>query len=305
MEDFYTRVLGFTVTDRGKVRCADIVFTSWDPKDHHQVALVSGRPKDSASITSIRFHFASPPWKTFQEIWRKVKDEPGVTDMRPMDHGNAWSLYFRDPEGNRLEVFCDTDWYIEQPCIEDLDLSQPVGQIRAKSDAFCRNAPGFRPIAEYQAELAKKMGLRVLNTVRRPNDRRPHVVTLTPLPASAPEFDVCIIGYGPVGSALANLLGMSGLRVVVLEREPSVYHLPRAVALDGEGMRLVQTSAWRAIAATALRSVEHSPCQRRRQAAVADQPRRHRPRGLEQRLPFLSAGIRNGIAQGRRALCLG
>ena len=63
----------------------------------------------------------------------------------------------------------------------------------------------------------------------------------TPSQASAPEFDVCIIGYGPVGSALANLLGMNGLRVVVLEREPSVYHLPRAVALDGEGMRLVQT----------------------------------------------------------------
>ena len=61
------------------------------------------------------------------------------------------------------------------------------------------------------------------------------------LAASAPEFDVCIIGYGPVGAALANLLGMSGLRVVVLEREPSVYHLPRAVSLDGEGMRLVQT----------------------------------------------------------------
>ena len=58
---------------------------------------------------------------------------------------------------------------------------------------------------------------------------------------SATEFDVCIIGYGPVGAALANLLGMSGLRVVVLEREASAYHLPRAVALDGEGMRLVQT----------------------------------------------------------------
>ena len=38
MEDFYTRVLGFTVTDRGKVRGADIVFTSWDPKDHHPVS---------------------------------------------------------------------------------------------------------------------------------------------------------------------------------------------------------------------------------------------------------------------------
>ena len=56
-----------------------------------------------------------------------------------------------------------------------------------------------------------------------------------------PDFDVCIIGYGPVGAALANLLGQSGLKTVALEREPSVYHLPRAVSLDGEGMRLVQT----------------------------------------------------------------
>ena len=58
---------------------------------------------------------------------------------------------------------------------------------------------------------------------------------------ASPEFDVCIIGYGPVGAGLANLLGLSGLKTVVLEREPSVHHLPRAVALDGEGMRLIQT----------------------------------------------------------------
>jgi len=55
------------------------------------------------------------------------------------------------------------------------------------------------------------------------------------------EYDVAIVGYGPVGAALANLLGMSGLKVALLEREPSVYHMPRAVALDGEGMRLFQT----------------------------------------------------------------
>src|ERR1700691_553880 len=63
----------------------------------------------------------------------------------------------------------------------------------------------------------------------------------TPSSVAAPQFDICIIRCGPVGAALASLLGMSGLRVVVLEREPSVYHLPRAVALDGEGMRLIQT----------------------------------------------------------------
>ena len=54
-------------------------------------------------------------------------------------HGHV-DGYFRDPEGNRLEVFCDTQWYIEQPCIEDLDLSQPAEQIRAKSDAFWKSS---------------------------------------------------------------------------------------------------------------------------------------------------------------------
>lgn len=55
------------------------------------------------------------------------------------------------------------------------------------------------------------------------------------------ETDIAIIGCGPVGAALANLLGAAGLGVVVLEREPSVYHLPRAISADGEAMRLFQT----------------------------------------------------------------
>jgi hypothetical protein len=39
-------------------------------------------------------------------------------------------------------------------------LSLPADQIRAKSDAFCRKAPGFKPIAQYQAETAAKMGVK-------------------------------------------------------------------------------------------------------------------------------------------------
>jgi 3-(3-hydroxy-phenyl)propionate hydroxylase len=61
------------------------------------------------------------------------------------------------------------------------------------------------------------------------------------LAMAQPAFDVAIIGYGPVGATLAVLLGQCGLRTVVLERESSVHHLPRAVSLDGEGMRLFQT----------------------------------------------------------------
>src|SRR5215831_8312279 len=58
---------------------------------------------------------------------------------------------------------------------------------------------------------------------------------------SAPDFDIAIVGYGPVGAALANLLGLCGLTTLVIEREVSIYHLPRAVSADGEAMRLFQT----------------------------------------------------------------
>ena len=53
-------------------------------------------------------------------------------------------------------------------------------------------------------------------------------------------FDVAIIGFGPVGATLANFLGQSGLRVLVLEREATLYHLPRAVQFDDEVMRVFQ-----------------------------------------------------------------
>ncbi|MGO9899117.1 MAG: bifunctional 3-(3-hydroxy-phenyl)propionate/3-hydroxycinnamic acid hydroxylase [Solirubrobacteraceae bacterium] len=54
------------------------------------------------------------------------------------------------------------------------------------------------------------------------------------------DFDVAIVGYGPVGQALASLLGRAGHRVGVFERFQEVYRLPRAVHLDHEIMRLLQ-----------------------------------------------------------------
>ena len=57
----------------------------------------------------------------------------------------------------------------------------------------------------------------------------------------SPEFDVVIVGLGPVGATLANLLGICGVRTLVLEREARTYHLPRAVHFDDECMRVFQT----------------------------------------------------------------
>ena len=54
-----------------------------------------------------------------------------------VNHGNAWSLYCHDPEGNRIEMFLDSPFYVRQPCIDKLDLSLTDAQIlKATIDAF-------------------------------------------------------------------------------------------------------------------------------------------------------------------------
>jgi catechol-2,3-dioxygenase len=158
MVDFYMRVLGFTLTERGVYRGREIVFLSWDANDHHQVVLVAGRdgPPEFNHINQLSFRVASV--EELQSFWHVVKDMPGLRDGRAINHGNAWSYYFRDPEGNRIEIFCDTDWHVSQPCDEPLDLSLPPAEIRRLTEEYCRTAPDFQPMGTFRATLAAKIG---------------------------------------------------------------------------------------------------------------------------------------------------
>lgn len=54
---------------------------------------------------------------------------------------------------------------------------------------------------------------------------------------TGPGLDVAVVGYGPVGMAMAALLGRAGHRVLVLERYSGLYNLPRAAIFDDETMR--------------------------------------------------------------------
>src|SRR5919205_806773 len=140
MIDFYTKVLGFVVSDGAED--GRITFLSRNPSDHHQIVLVRGRTTDTET-------------PMVQQAFRKVRDA-GCEGLRPICHGNAWSIYFQDPEGNQIEMFCDTPWYVPQPLGFKIDLDKSEDELFRETEAYCRDREGFKPMEEWRAGLGEK-----------------------------------------------------------------------------------------------------------------------------------------------------
>lgn len=156
MEDFYTRVLGFAVTDRGELGATTIVFLSLDPREHHQIILASGR-KDAGFNPINQISFRLSELAALRQMAERLKNE-GVQDLAPVSHGNALSVYFRDPEGNRLELFVDTPWYVRQPLRIPMDLSLPDAELWAWAEAEARKQPDFQSVEAWRAQIARRIG---------------------------------------------------------------------------------------------------------------------------------------------------
>ena len=54
------------------------------------------------------------------------------------------------------------------------------------------------------------------------------------------KFDVLIVGCGPVGATLANLLRMKGFQVAIFDRDKQIFEAPRAMQIDAESCRTFQ-----------------------------------------------------------------
>ncbi len=80
-----------------------------------------------------------------------------VTDITTVDHGNAYSLYFRDPEENRIEIYIDTPWHVAQPHHEKLDLSQSDADIMTATEQRIRTDPTFLPVEDYTRQQREKL----------------------------------------------------------------------------------------------------------------------------------------------------
>lgn len=164
MEDFYTRVLEFTVTDRGRLptgepgKFADLVFTSRDPDEHHQIVLVSGRPAQINFNIINQLSLRADSLATLRTMYRRFVDEK-VGQLVAITHGNAISVYGLDPEGTRIELYIDTPWYVTQPTRVPVDFSLDDATLMNWVEQHARSLPGFRTREKWRAEMARRMGV--------------------------------------------------------------------------------------------------------------------------------------------------
>ena len=154
MLDFYTRVMGFEVTDRGPLGepgSNEIVFLSQDPDAHHQLAFMAGRPEIKASNSVNHLAFKVDSLDEVKTMIANLEADGRATRMMPLSHGNAWSVYFSDPERNGVEVFCDTPWHVAQPQGKPWDISlDEAALLEWTRDSF-GSEPEFGPIDEFYA----------------------------------------------------------------------------------------------------------------------------------------------------------
>lgn len=165
MEKFYTETIGFERTDGGRTgQGVTMIFMTLDPREHHQVFLVEGRPDNLPTNTIIPgggavLHHMAFRLGSLGDLRRMYKRIVARSDRKVMTatHGVCWTMYTTDPEGNGIEFFADSPWYIHQPYLKPMDFNKDTDVLMAETEALCRAAPGFRPYEAFHRDLEKRV----------------------------------------------------------------------------------------------------------------------------------------------------
>ncbi len=159
MVDFYTEVLGFHVTNRGAPGPGqpELAFLSQDPAEHHQMVFIQGADTpDHQIVFADHLAFRTGSLDDLRAVADRLA-EAGVDQVHPVSHGNAWSLYFNDPEGNGLECFVDSPFHVAQPYLRGLDLDASDGEIVETTRAELSDKPEFQPIEEWRSAFVSRL----------------------------------------------------------------------------------------------------------------------------------------------------
>ena len=139
MRDFYARILGLTISDEDLTR--GICFLSGAPDaEHHELALVRAKEPTQKTQNVQQVSFKVRSLDDVRGFYHRLVDVGAKID-RTVTHGIACSVYFFDPEGNRIEVYYTTPFKIRQPLGEPIDLDKPDGELLAFAKSFEKNGP--------------------------------------------------------------------------------------------------------------------------------------------------------------------
>ncbi len=162
LASFYESELGYLVTGRGlrpgigDVPAADVVYLTRDPDQIAQLVLVAGRPAEvPSSINQVTFRVPSLP--ALRDVCERMYAHPEVDDYRPVDHGNSFSLYCNDPEGNVIELSRESEWYTPAPSAWPLDLSLSDEDVLRVSEERCHSVPGFMMRADWKSRARAQL----------------------------------------------------------------------------------------------------------------------------------------------------
>ncbi len=152
---FYKEMLGLTESDYDQN--AGLLFLTSDPSDeHHMVLLIGGRntPKDARMLQQMAFRC-----KTLEDVmsyWKRFVANK-VDIVYTITHGNSISCYFKDPDGNVLEVYWPTGLEAKQGFLIELDLNQPeaeiMKQVRDAVDKYGKT--GYVDMAVLERQMAQ------------------------------------------------------------------------------------------------------------------------------------------------------
>ncbi len=145
MREFYTGMLGLTVTDEDSD--LGIVFLSARPEqEHHEFVLQRGRTAPPGSRLTHQVSWRVDSLDTILEFHRRFR-EAGVQVQQEITHGNAIGIYFFDPEGNRNEVYLRIEKDVRQPFRKTLDLDQEPAAVLAQAERLLDDdGPAYRPV---------------------------------------------------------------------------------------------------------------------------------------------------------------
>ena len=134
MRDFYARVIGLTISDEDLER--GICFLSAAPEaEHHELALVQAKDPAQKTHNVQQVSFKVKSLDDVRAFYHRLK-LAGLRIDRTVTHGIACSVYFYDPEDNRIELYYTTPYRVRQPLGAPIDLDQPDDELLSFAKSF-------------------------------------------------------------------------------------------------------------------------------------------------------------------------